>query len=104
MLVDVEEVEEQGEAVVDAVEEVIGRGGYWGVSFGLTDEGCARATAEARREALPAAQAVADDLSLALAMGRGEVVSVLEYPLGGPYSFGYYLSNEVCASGEGYGC
>ena len=103
VLVGVNEVEDQGEVVVEAVEEIIGRAGRFGVSFGLTDAGCTSAAAEARREAIPAAQSVADDLGLALSVERGEVVAVLEYPLVGPHSSGYYSGNDLCTVSVGYG-
>ena len=101
--VDVDEVEERGEAIVDAVEEAIGRAGQYGVSFGLTEESCVPATALARREAIPIAEAAADDLSLALNLQRGEVASVTEYPLSHPFYSGPHSDTSSCNEMSDYG-
>lgn len=100
--VDVDTVEEQGKYVVDSVEGIIGRAGHYGVSFGLTDEICEETIALARREAIPVAEAAADDLSLALGLQRGRAMSALEFTSSHPF-FADPSSSDPCASSSRYG-
>ena len=102
VLVDVGNIEVRGDAVVDAVEDVIGRAGHFGVNFGLSEEGCEEATALARREAIPVAEAAADDLSQALDFQRGEAVAVLEYAFPHPYFSDPFSSSGPCTGGNRY--
>ena len=102
VLVDVADIEVRGDAVVDAVEDVIGRSGQYGVNFGLSEESCAGATALARREAIPVAEAAADDLSEALNLQRGEAVGVLEYASQHPYFSDPFSNSDPCTGGSRY--
>ncbi|MDE2780154.1 MAG: SIMPL domain-containing protein [Chloroflexota bacterium] len=101
--VDVGDIEAQGETVVEAVEDVIGRAGHYGVSFGLSEESCVEATALARREAIPVAEAAADDLSQALDLQRGEAVAVLEYASQNPFFSDPFSTSDPCTGGNRYG-
>ena len=102
--VDVNDIEESGAAVVDAVEEVLGRVGMSGVRFGLTRDSCERATGLARREATQAAEDAANDLSRALELRKGEVVAVLEYPLRSSFYGDPFAGVDPCNSqGRGAG-
>lgn len=102
VLVDVGDIEDRGDAVLDAVEDVIGRAGHFGVYFGLSKESCEEATALARREAIPVAEAAADDLSQALDLQRGEAVAVLEYAFPHPYFSDPFSSSDPCTGGNRY--
>ena len=79
--VGVDEFASTGDAIVDAIEEVVRRSGSFGVRFGLSEENCEQAISLARREAVPGAEAAADDLADALGLERAEVIGALEYPL-----------------------
>ena len=79
--VEVDEYANRGDAIVDAVEEVVRRSESYGVRFGLSRENCDRAVSLARREAVPAAEEAVNDLADALELERGEVIGALEYPL-----------------------
>ena len=102
VLVEVGDIEVRGDAVVDVVEDVIGRAGHYGVNFGLSEESCTEATALARREAIPVAEAAADDLSQALGLQRGEAVAVLEYAFPHPYFSDPFSSSDPCTGGNRY--
>ena len=52
-----------------------------GVRFSLSRENCDQAVSLARREAVPAAEAAANDLADALNLERGKVIGALEYSL-----------------------
>ena len=75
----VKDLPEIGDLVLDAVEDVLGRSEASGVRFSLED--CDGALALARREAIPLAEAGADDLAQALRVNRGRVIAALEFPL-----------------------
>ena len=79
--VDIDEFATLGETIVEAVEEVVRRSESFGVRFSLSEENCDRAISAARREAVPAAEKAADDLSDALGLERGAIIGALEYPL-----------------------
>ncbi len=79
--VNVDEYADTGESIVAAIEKVVRRSESSGVRFSLSEGNCERAISLARREAVPEAEAAADDLAEALDLGRGEVIGALEYPL-----------------------
>ena len=79
--VEVDQIASTGDAIVDAVEEVVRRSESFGVRFGLSEENCVRAISLARREAVPGTKGAADDLADALDLELGEVAGALEYPL-----------------------
>ena len=79
--VKIDEIASTGDAIVDAVEEVVRRSESFGVRFALSEENCVRAVSLARREAVPGTEAAADDLADALELELGEVIGALEYPL-----------------------
>ena len=79
--VEIDKIASTGDAIVDAIEEVVRRSESFGVRFGLSEENCDRAVSLARREAVPGAEEAADDLADALELERGEVIGALEYPL-----------------------
>ena len=79
--VEIDEFAGSGDAIVEAIEEVVRRSESFGVRFGLSEENCNLAVSLARREAVPAAEEAADDLADALDLDRGEVIGALEYPL-----------------------
>ena len=79
--VEIDQIASTGDAIVDAVEEVVRRSESFGVRFGLSEENCVRAISLARREAVPGAGEAADDLADALELELGEVTGALEYPL-----------------------
>ena len=79
--VNVDEYAATGESIVAAIEKVVRRSESSGVRFSLTEESCQLAVSLARREAVPEAEAAADDLAEALGLGRGDVIGALEYPL-----------------------
>ena len=66
---------------MEEIEEVLRRFEFSGVRFGLSGESCLRAVSLARREAVPGAEAAADDLVDALGLELSAVVGVLEYLL-----------------------
>ena len=79
--VNVDEYADTGESIVAAIEKVVRRSESSGVRFSLSEGNCERAISLARREAVPEAEAAADDLAEALGLERGEVIGALEYPL-----------------------
>ena len=79
--VEVDEFASTGDAIVDAIEEVVRRSESFGVRFGLSEENCEQAVSLARREAVPGAKAAADDLADALGLEWAGVIGALEYPL-----------------------
>ena len=98
--VELDELEEKSQAILDAVESVLGRAESHGLRFGLLPENCDRALSLARREAVPGAEMAADDLALALGVERGVVVSAVELPGAYPH-FGFGLpgaGDEGCSS------
>ena len=88
--VELDELEEKSQAILDAVESVLGRAESHGLRFGLLPENCDRALSLARREAVPGTEIAADDLALALGVERGVVVSAVELPGAYP-NFGFGL-------------
>ena len=72
-----------GDRILDAVEDVLRRSQASGVLFRLSEEDCAHALALARRQAIPHAQASADDLAEALGLRRGSVIGAVEFPPAG---------------------
>ena len=88
--VELDELEEKSQAILDAVESVLGRAESHGLRFGLLPENCDRALSLARREAVPGTEIAADDLALALGVERGVVVSAVELPGAYPH-FGFGL-------------
>ena len=79
--VGIDEYKDVGDSIVEAIEKVVRRSESFGVRFSLSEENCDRALSLARREAVPEAEATADDLAEALGLERGEVIGALEYPL-----------------------
>ena len=97
--VELDELEEKSQAILDAVESVLGRAESHGLRFGLLPENCDRALSLARREAVPGAEMAADDLALALGVERGVVIGAVELPGAYP-SFGFGLpgaGDEGCS-------
>ena len=97
--VELDELEEKSQAILDAVESVLGRAESHGLRFGLLPENCDRALSLARREAVPGTEIAADDLALALGVERGVVIAAVELPGAYP-SFGYGLpgaGDEGCS-------
>ena len=97
--VELDELEEKSQAILDAVESVLGRAESHGLRFGLLPENCDRALSLARREAVPGAEMAVDDLALALGVERGVVIGAVELPGAYP-SFGYGLpgaGDEGCS-------
>ena len=79
--VEIDKIASTGDAIVDAIEEVVRRSESFGVRFGLSEENCVRAVSLARREAVPGTEEAADDLADALELELGDVIGALEYPL-----------------------
>ena len=97
--VELDELEEKSQAILDAVESVLGRAESHGLRFGLLPENCDRALSLARREAVPGTEMAVDDLALALGVERGVVIGAVELPGAYP-SFGYGLpgaGDEGCS-------
>ena len=97
--VELDELEEKSQAILDAVESVLGRAESHGLRFGLLPENCDRALSLARREAVPGTEMAADDLALALGVERGVVIGAVELPGAYP-SFGFGLpgaGDEGCS-------
>ncbi len=87
--VELDQLGEQKQPIIDAVEEVIRRSESYGIIYALSEENCEGALSLARREAIPAAERAADDLSEALGVERGGVTGAVEYPVGTvAYGFG----------------
>ena len=101
----VDEFTDAGDVIVGAIEKVVRRSESSGMRFGLSEENCDRAVSLARREAIPEAEAAADDLADALGLRRGEVIGTLEYPLQSvPYGYGPLGSDlATCAGQDAYG-
>lgn len=74
------EIADLSEEILSAVEEVIRRPEDYGLRFTLSAENCDRALADARRDAVPNAEASANDLAQALGMERGAVIGATENP------------------------
>ena len=98
--VELDELEEKSQAILDAVESVLGRAESHGLRFGLLPENCDRALSLARREAVPGTEIAADDLALALGVERGVVIGAVELP--GAYAgFGLPgVGNDGCNGQE----
>ena len=79
--VEIDKIPGTGDAIVEAIEEVVRRSESFGVRFGLSEENCVQALSLARREAVPGTEEAADDLADALGLELGEVTGALEYPL-----------------------
>ena len=97
--VELDELEEKSQAILDAVESVLGRAESHGLRFRLLPENCDRALSLARREAVPGTEMAADDLALALGVERGVVIGAVELPGAYP-SFGFGLpgaGDEGCS-------
>jgi uncharacterized protein YggE len=94
--VQVGELPQIGQAVLDAVEEVLGRSESHGVRFSLTEQRCDQALAQARRQAVDQADKTAADLAQALGVNRGGVIGAIENPLT-YFGFGP-TSTDTCGS------
>ena len=73
-----DEIADEHEAILEAVEEVVRRFEAQGLRFSLNASSCEQALSDARREAAPAAEDTADDLAEALGVARGAVIGALE--------------------------
>jgi len=97
----VDEFADTGDAIVDAIEKVVRRSESSGMRFGVSEENCDRAVSLARREAIPEAEAAADDLADALGLRRGEVIGALEYsPQSVPFGYGIPGSDLAACAGQ----
>ena len=76
--VEPDEIADEHEEILEAVEEVIRRFEAQGLRFALNASNCEQALSDARREAAPAAEDTADDLAEALGVERGAVIGALE--------------------------
>ena len=99
--VELDELEEKSQAILDAVESVLGRAESHGLRFGLLPENCDRALSLARREAVPGTEIAADDLALALGVERGVVIAAVELPGAYPhFGFGVPGAGDEGCSGQ----
>ena len=99
--VELDELEVKSQAILDAVESVLGRAESHGLRFGLLPENCDRALSLARREAVPGTEIAADDLALALGVERGVVIAAVELPGAYPnFGFGVPGAGDEGCSGQ----
>jgi uncharacterized protein YggE len=100
--IDPDDIDDDAEAILDAVLDVIRRSEYHGLSFSLSDAICDNALSNARELAVSAAEKTADDLADALGVERGNVVGISEPPQPAIY-LPYQLNPDakICSTQDG---